>query len=492
MFRCPADGKWENFALQELPALDACGAHFGVTPDSGGAVVYHHHVRDLAPFTFGCYGPAADEDGTATLVTLEACRALYPDCADGDEITVTTPEGRLLYDPWCPCFISGDNVDDPYNVPPFPSPPSPPLTASPLPPNPPPPSVSPHPPPSPIPPASLSAFAVATRQTATLSSTFAAEFAASNIFDGDMGTYCVTAAGVANWVSVAVPAGTPIGYVAVYNVQGVTDSWQSLLGSFEVWAGSSPGDTSSSSAVKCGEASYRNPSGDDTEPYVLWCGVSDLQHVTVKQTGGARYLLISELYVYTSFPAPPAPSPLPPPTGVASPPFTTEFTVSSTEGHLWIHPNNNPSLRERLYIKGANWAGFQADGCPHELWRSYRAQDYVDFLSQHQFNAVRLPLNSVIINSNGVVGSACGEYNGQPTLAILDDILTRLRTAGIFVVLDMHTSVYPEANTPLWCGSASSCTAADEAPIRQAWETLAQRYCNSHPNVIGADLYNEP
>ena len=34
--------------------LDACGAHFGVTPDSGGAEVYHHHVQEKPPFTIGC------------------------------------------------------------------------------------------------------------------------------------------------------------------------------------------------------------------------------------------------------------------------------------------------------------------------------------------------------------------------------------------------------------------------------------------------------
>ena len=29
----PIYGKWENFEEEELPVLDACGGHFGVTPD---------------------------------------------------------------------------------------------------------------------------------------------------------------------------------------------------------------------------------------------------------------------------------------------------------------------------------------------------------------------------------------------------------------------------------------------------------------------------
>jgi hypothetical protein len=43
-------GKWEDYDNIMLPALDACGAHLGVTPDSGGASVYHHHVQDKPPF----------------------------------------------------------------------------------------------------------------------------------------------------------------------------------------------------------------------------------------------------------------------------------------------------------------------------------------------------------------------------------------------------------------------------------------------------------
>jgi len=108
--RTPIYGKWEDHSLLQLPALDACGAHFGVTPDSNGAIVYHHHTSDTPPFTFGCYGPAADMIGNGKLVSLITCRALYSSCGDGDEVTVTTAEGTVLYDPWCPCFIGGRNM----------------------------------------------------------------------------------------------------------------------------------------------------------------------------------------------------------------------------------------------------------------------------------------------------------------------------------------------------------------------------------------------
>jgi hypothetical protein len=57
----PLYGKWEDYSTGLLPTLDACGGHFGPTPDSGDEWIYHNHVQDGPPFTFGCYGPTADQ-----------------------------------------------------------------------------------------------------------------------------------------------------------------------------------------------------------------------------------------------------------------------------------------------------------------------------------------------------------------------------------------------------------------------------------------------
>ena len=103
---------------------------------------------------------------------------------------------------------------------------------------------------------------------------------------------------------------------------------------------------------------------------------------------------------------------------------------------------------------------------------------------------MRLPLSTHWVNSNDVARN-CRGYEGQRSLAVLDDVLSKLRDAGIFALLDIHTVVHPEGNTGLWCGWCSSCTTENEQPIFDAWRTLAQRYCASHPNVLGADLFNE-
>eukprot|EP00927_Polykrikos_kofoidii_P031206 TRINITY_DN26865_c1_g2_i2.p1 TRINITY_DN26865_c1_g2~~TRINITY_DN26865_c1_g2_i2.p1 ORF type:complete len:326 (+),score=50.85 TRINITY_DN26865_c1_g2_i2:601-1578(+) len=104
-------GKWENFSTSLLPELDACGGHFGPTPDSAGATVYHYHLKVTPPCTVACFGPAIDDDGTRRPVTLAECRAVNDGCDDGDEVTIATPSGSRQYDPWCPCFDDlGSNV----------------------------------------------------------------------------------------------------------------------------------------------------------------------------------------------------------------------------------------------------------------------------------------------------------------------------------------------------------------------------------------------
>jgi hypothetical protein len=106
-------GKWENYANKKMPYLDACGGHFGVTPLSGGAVVYHYHTQGTPPYTVGCHGPTADNK----LVSVAACRALYTQCS-GSAFTKTTATGSVSYVRDCPCFdADGSNSGTPKELP---------------------------------------------------------------------------------------------------------------------------------------------------------------------------------------------------------------------------------------------------------------------------------------------------------------------------------------------------------------------------------------
>ena len=108
-------GMYEDVEAETLPELDACGGHYGTTPDCDWC--YHYHVQSKAPFTFGCFGPNKDD----TMITLAQCRALYPEfCGDGDDITITVEANEIMgwtkgqelpYDLWCPCYdADGSNV----------------------------------------------------------------------------------------------------------------------------------------------------------------------------------------------------------------------------------------------------------------------------------------------------------------------------------------------------------------------------------------------
>jgi len=146
----------------------------------------------------------------------------------------------------------------------------------------------------------LSSFSEVTLQGATLSTVYAGGHPAAHAIDGDVHTNAVSRKYADNWLAVEVPIGTAIEYVAVYNRVDLAGSWPAQLGTFEVWVGSMPGDTSPATAVKCGEARYRNPSGIDSEPYVINCGgVSSGQFVTIKQIGPSRFLILAEVDVYS-------------------------------------------------------------------------------------------------------------------------------------------------------------------------------------------------
>jgi len=103
-------GKWEDYESKKLPLLDACGAHFGPTPCTGlplqeknlcnGALVYHYHVQEKAPFTVGCHGPTADNK----LVSVAKCRALYPKCAEAAENITISATKKVSYARFCPCY----------------------------------------------------------------------------------------------------------------------------------------------------------------------------------------------------------------------------------------------------------------------------------------------------------------------------------------------------------------------------------------------------
>ena len=188
----------------------------------------------------------------------------------------------------------------------------------------------------------------------------------------------------------------------------------------------------------------------------------------------------------------------------ATEPFSVPFSVEARDGKLWIRPEWWPNTTGvELLLKGASWFGAQgSSACVMQL-DIHWAEDYIAFLRQRGFNAVRLPLSATSALDDRVLGAdRCREYGGLKYLDALDDLIQRLAGAGIFVMLDMHTVSEPEKNNGLWCAEpgqegCSRGTTEDDLSnpntdwqVLAAWTKLAHRFC-ARRNVILADVFNE-
>lgn len=148
---------------------------------------------------------------------------------------------------------------------------------------------------------------------------------------------------------------------------------------------------------------------------------------------------------------------------------------------------------QAVQLAGVNWYGMNTSAyVPDGLW----ARDYKSMMSQMKqigFNFLRLPFSyDAIYAGLDKIGSAINyslgsnsELIGKRPIEVLDSIIQEAGRQGILVLLDSQNF---QANTQpeLWYQDGYS-----EGMWIDMWKNLAQRYLNQ-PNVIGADLKNEP
>lgn len=134
--------------------------------------------------------------------------------------------------------------------------------------------------------------------SASASSQYSAAYSAGNAIDASSTStpYYLSQFAVGNWLSVQIPADTHVGDVRVNNGFHFLPHSYTPLGTFEVWVASSSGSPSSSSDTRCGAVSY--DASHEPEPYVLTCGGVSGSYVTIKQTGAAAYLALSEIEMF--------------------------------------------------------------------------------------------------------------------------------------------------------------------------------------------------
>ena len=152
-------------------------------------------------------------------------------------------------------------------------------------------------------------------------------------------------------------------------------------------------------------------------------------------------------------------------------------------------------------LTGVNWFGFETgNAVAHGLW----SRDYKSMLQQIKalgFNCIRLPWstdvltatpNSIQINAYGVdaytgIEGMNLDLAGLNSMQVMDKIISYAGTLGIKIILDNHSLIHDDyMNETLWYTSS-----IPESTWISGWETIITRYL-SYPNVIGADLKNEP
>ncbi len=156
----------------------------------------------------------------------------------------------------------------------------------------------------------------------------------------------------------------------------------------------------------------------------------------------------------------------------------------STDGARLVDGSGNA-----VQIRGVNWFGFEtSNGVPHGLW-SRNLEEMLDQIADLGFNTIRVPFSAAIIDATQPVSGLNEAENpdlaGLTSLDVLDRFIEASGERGLAVILDRHT-LAPDNRHNLWYDD-------EYGPERLVtdWEFLAERYRNV-PNVVGADLYNEP
>lgn len=143
-----------------------------------------------------------------------------------------------------------------------------------------------------------------------------------------------------------------------------------------------------------------------------------------------------------------------------------------------------------VLLRGVNWFGLETETqAPHGLW----ARDYKEMLAQIKslgYNVIRLPYSVQALRGKSISGvnfdlGSNRELQGKTPIEVMDLIIQEAGRQGLLILLDSHrlnNQLIPE----LWYGDGFT-----EADWINTWTMLAERYKNQ-PNVIGADLKNEP
>ena len=145
----------------------------------------------------------------------------------------------------------------------------------------------------------------------------------------------------------------------------------------------------------------------------------------------------------------------------------------------------------RVVLQGVNWFGFETS---NQVVQGLWTRDYKSMLAQIRelgFNTIRLPFSIQALRSNTINGvdfsnGKNAALQGVTPLQAMKIIVKQAARDHLMVLLDNHSDADNGYTEPLWYGNGYS-----QQEWIDTWQMLARTFANQ-PNVIGADLKNEP
>ncbi len=163
----------------------------------------------------------------------------------------------------------------------------------------------------------------------------------------------------------------------------------------------------------------------------------------------------------------------------------------TAENGLIFTQNLTTGKKRAIYLNGVNWFGFELEdhvvyGLDKRNWK-----EILNDIKRLGFNAIRLPFCSESILPNTKPRAGRINYSLNPdlknltSLEIMEKIIAYSNEIGLYVLLDYHR-IGCEEIEPLWYTKNYT----EDQYIRD-WVFMAKTF-GRYPNVIGADIKNEP
>lgn len=145
---------------------------------------------------------------------------------------------------------------------------------------------------------------------------------------------------------------------------------------------------------------------------------------------------------------------------------------------------------KKFMIKGFSWYGMEEDGMMPGGLRHRTADEIFEFATDHNFNAIRLPLSVENIMQNRIAPGKSfknPDLSGMVYMDLVRTIVQKAASHNILILLDMHRLLNEEVQS----GGLWYTHAVKEERLFLVWRRLCE-HLGDEWNVLGADIYNEP